>query len=60
LTGSLTRFKKLEAPFVYLGADVLRAMDDSNICLEELKEYINSSEDMVQFINLTHSKVGDC
>jgi hypothetical protein len=58
LSGNLTRLKKLEVPSAFLSANALRAMDDSNICLEELKIYITSNEDMEQFINLTRSNQG--
>jgi hypothetical protein len=52
------QLKKFDMHLGYLSADILRAMDNNNICIEELKVYISGNEYTKQFRNLAHSKQG--
>lgn len=52
------QLQKFDMRLIPLSSDILEAMDVCNICLEELKMYIHSKEDMEQFVSLAHSKQG--
>jgi hypothetical protein len=58
LLSNWIQLKKFDMQLGYLSADILRAMDNNNICLEELKVYTSGNEYTEQFSNLTHSKQG--
>jgi hypothetical protein len=53
-----TQLKKFDMHLGYLSADILRAMDNNNNCLEELKVYMSGNQHTNQFSNLAHSKQG--
>jgi hypothetical protein len=50
-----TQLKKFDVRSVYLSKDILQAMDDNQIRLNELKIYITKAADMKQFSSLAES-----
>jgi hypothetical protein len=59
LLSNWIQLKRFDNELGYLSADILRVMDNNNICLEELKVYMSGNAYTKQFSNLAHSKV-DC
>jgi hypothetical protein len=46
------QLKKFGMKLCFLSVDILRAMDNNNVCLEEIKVYLNGSRYTSQFCNM--------